>query len=237
MGLMDLFQQGDITEKIRNAASKRDIPQGGITGALFNGMFPHGAGNVLFGRDPEPMPSFDSPDGVQFMADLASNMMVPSTTKTGGGLMAAIADDWKPKADRIKKLRGNIYNSQQSGAPNHASIQNWNDTIARLEQEVLDSGGQVDPKLVGYEWKSKDGEVYSRWDDGAVSKRISDWENKEVSERSGRDIVHTYFIRGADGTARPFGKQSAIKELVESGVATTPRDAEFLLKKIKEQGR
>lgn len=77
---MDLFQQGDVRDKLYAAASKNNVPQGGVTGAMFKAMFPHGAGNLLFGREPEPMPALDSPAGTALMAELASNMMVPGTT-------------------------------------------------------------------------------------------------------------------------------------------------------------
>jgi hypothetical protein len=93
MGLMDLFNQGDIRDKLYAAASKNNVPQGGVTGAMFKGMFPHGLGNLAFGRQPEPMPPLDSPEGTAYMADLASNMAVPGTFIGPKGMSNLFGDD------------------------------------------------------------------------------------------------------------------------------------------------
>lgn len=93
MGLMDLLKTSDPMDKFYAAAERSNIPQGGVTGAMFKGMFPHGAGNVLFGRKPEPMPPLESPEGTAFMADLASNMMVPGTFIGVGGMMKQMGRD------------------------------------------------------------------------------------------------------------------------------------------------
>jgi hypothetical protein len=93
MGLMDLFQQGDIREKIYAAANKNPVPQGGATGAAFHALFPQGLGNLAFGRNPEPIPALNSPEGTQYMADLASNMMVPGTFIGPKGMSNLLGDD------------------------------------------------------------------------------------------------------------------------------------------------
>jgi hypothetical protein len=93
MGLMDLFNQGDIRDKIYAAANKNPVPQGGATGAAFHALFPQGLGNLAFGRDPEPIPALNSPEGTQYMADLASNMMVPGTFIGPKGMSNLLGDD------------------------------------------------------------------------------------------------------------------------------------------------
>jgi hypothetical protein len=93
MGLMDLFNQGDIREKIYAAANKNPVPQGGATGAAFHALFPQGLGNLAFGRKPEPIPALNSPEGTQYMADLASNMMVPGTFIGPKGMSNLLGDD------------------------------------------------------------------------------------------------------------------------------------------------
>jgi hypothetical protein len=93
MGLMDLFNQGDIREKIYAAANRNPVPQGGVTGAAFHALFPQGLGNLAFGRDPEPIPALNSPEGTQYMADLASNMMVPGTFIGPKGMSNLLGDD------------------------------------------------------------------------------------------------------------------------------------------------
>jgi len=93
MGLMDLFNQGDIRDKIYAAANKNPVPQGGATGAAFHALFPQGLGNLAFGRNPEPIPALNSPEGTQYMADLASNMMVPGTFIGPKGMSNLLGDD------------------------------------------------------------------------------------------------------------------------------------------------
>lgn len=66
--------------------------------------------------------------------------------------------------------------------------------------------------LVGYEWRSIDGERFSAWEDGLVNTKVSDWENYEISKGSGRKIVHIYFIKDETGI-HPYGKQTAMKKL------------------------
>ena len=93
MGLMDLFNQGDIREKLYAAANRNNVPQGGVTGAAFNALFPHGLGNLAFGREPQANPDLASPEGTQYMADLASNMMVPGTFIGPKGMSNLLGDD------------------------------------------------------------------------------------------------------------------------------------------------
>jgi hypothetical protein len=93
MGLMDLFQQGDIRDKIYAAANRNNVPQGGVTGAAFNALFPHGLGNLAFGRQPQATPDLASPEGTQYMADLAQNMVMPGTFIGPKGMSNLLGDD------------------------------------------------------------------------------------------------------------------------------------------------
>lgn len=93
MGLMDMLKTSDPMAKFYAAAEKSNVPQGGITGKLFSAMFPHGLGNLAFGRNPEPMPPLETPEGTALMADLASNMMVPGTFIGPKGLARLFGDD------------------------------------------------------------------------------------------------------------------------------------------------
>ena len=72
---------------------------------------------------------------------------------------------------------------------------------------------QNKPKLVGIEWRSKIGEKFDPKEGGLVEAKVSDWEQKAKSTASQRDIVHVYLIEGADGVVKPYGKQTAMKEL------------------------
>lgn len=93
MGLMDLLKTSDPMGKFYAAAEKSNIPQGGVTGAAFKAMFPHGLGNLAFGREPEKIPPLETPEGTTLMADLASNMMVPGTFIGPKGLARLFGDD------------------------------------------------------------------------------------------------------------------------------------------------
>jgi len=93
MGLMDLLKTSDPMGKFYAAAEKSNIPQGGVTGAAFKAMFPHGLGNLAFGREPEKIPPLETPEGTALMADLASNMMVPGTFIGPKGLARLFGDD------------------------------------------------------------------------------------------------------------------------------------------------
>jgi hypothetical protein len=64
-------------------------------------------------------------------------------------------------------------------------------------------------EVVGYEWRSKIGDSHSAREGGLVSKRISDWDNSDVSTGTGRDIVHVFHVRRPDGTVTPEGINSA----------------------------
>lgn len=88
-------------------------------------------------------------------------------------------------------------------------------TTAQTQAAVEQTAPQpvAHPELVGYEWKSMIGSKWSNREEGMVEGRISDWDNKETSELSGRDIVHVYHIRDEDGVVRPYGRASAAKKL------------------------
>lgn len=117
MGMMDLFNQGDVREKLYAAAAKNNVPQGGITGKMFSAMFPHGLGNLAFGRNPEPMPPLETPEGTALMADLASNMMVPGTFIGPKGLARLFGDD------AAKGMLATAESKLASGVPKEAVFQ------------------------------------------------------------------------------------------------------------------
>ena len=52
------------------------------------------------------------------------------------------------------------------------------------------------PRLVRYEWRWTEGERYSTYEEGFVKSRVSDWDRSEISEISGREIVHIYGSKG-----------------------------------------
>ncbi|HRU99081.1 MAG TPA: hypothetical protein P5092_16800, partial [Ruminococcus sp.] len=66
------------------------------------------------------------------------------------------------------------------------------------------------PKLVKTEWISKLEEVPDKIE-GSIVARRSDWDKSLVSELSGREIVHVYWIDKGDGEVKPYGIQSAAK--------------------------
>jgi hypothetical protein len=69
--------------------------------------------------------------------------------------------------------------------------------------------GQNGTEIVGYEWRSKVDDVVSQRDGGLVSKRVSDWDRKDTSTGTGRDIVHVFEVRHPDGTVTKEGINSA----------------------------
>lgn len=78
--------------------------------------------------------------------------------------------------------------------------------IAEAEQEK----SAAKPKLVKTEWMSKLEEVPHKIE-GSIVARRSDWDKSLVSELSGREIVHVYWIDKGDGEVKPYGIQSAAK--------------------------
>jgi hypothetical protein len=88
-------------------------------------------------------------------------------------------------------------------------------------------------KLVGYEWKTESGEKFSAYDGGLVACKVSDWNQAEKSQLSGRTIVHIYWIE-KDGQLLPYGKNSAMKELgIKAG--TLKNKAEEYMTKARRQ--
>lgn len=69
--------------------------------------------------------------------------------------------------------------------------------------------GQNGTEIVGYDWRSKIDDVVSQRDGGLVSKRVSDWERKDTSTGTGRDIVHVFDVKHPDGTITKEGINSA----------------------------
>ena len=83
-------------------------------------------------------------------------------------------------------------------------------------------------QLVGYEWRSMKGEKYSSHEYGLIPARVSDWGRYEISEGSGREIVHVYWIRGEDGKVAPYGKQTAAKALGLDGARLAKKVDRFI---------
>ena len=69
--------------------------------------------------------------------------------------------------------------------------------------------GPTGAKIVGYRWKSKLGEKYSAREGGMVEARVSDWDNRETSQGTGRDIVHTFYVQHPNGRTSIEGIRSA----------------------------
>ncbi len=74
--------------------------------------------------------------------------------------------------------------------------------------------GENGNELVDYEWRWKWGTKFSNREGGDVDARVSDWEDKDVSTGTGRNIVHVYYIKnGKTGVVEPHGIESAKKML------------------------
>lgn len=73
--------------------------------------------------------------------------------------------------------------------------------------------GPTGAKIWGYQWKSEIGDKYSEREGGYVGARISNWDDSEISEGTGREIVHVYYVEHPDGSVTTEGIQSAQKIL------------------------
>ncbi|MEI6731153.1 MAG: hypothetical protein WCK90_00580, partial [archaeon] len=73
--------------------------------------------------------------------------------------------------------------------------------------------GPTGAKIVGYEWRSKIGTVWSELKQEDIEKRVSDWDTAGQSTGTGREIVHVFHVEHPDGTVKPEGIVSAQKVL------------------------
>jgi predicted GNAT family acetyltransferase len=72
----------------RNPATVKAANSGGFTGQAFRAAFPHGPGNLLFGRSPAPEPKPGTPEHDRYLMDVVSNFVMPlSVAKNAGGFI------------------------------------------------------------------------------------------------------------------------------------------------------
>lgn len=60
-------------------------------------------------------------------------------------------------------------------------------------------------ELAGYQWVSRIEDVYSKREDGLVSKRVSDWDKAVPCSTCRRNIVHVYWVKDQAGKFEPYG--------------------------------
>ncbi len=60
-------------------------------------------------------------------------------------------------------------------------------------------------KAIAYEWKWMWDEVWSKKEDGLVSKKVSDWDNAMNCASCRRRIVHVYWVETKEGDILPYG--------------------------------
>lgn len=82
--------------------------------------------------------------------------------------------------------------------------------VLQKKHKDLWDNAKAKPKLVKTEWRSKLEDVPHKIE-GSIVARRSDWDKSLVSELSGREIVHVYWIDKGDGEVKPYGIQSAAK--------------------------
>lgn len=62
--------------------------------------------------------------------------------------------------------------------------------------------------LVGYEWRTVEGEKWSDYEGGLVATKVSDWDRAEQCESCGRKIVHIFWVKDKDtGDVHPYGRE------------------------------
>jgi hypothetical protein len=62
--------------------------------------------------------------------------------------------------------------------------------------------------LVGYEWRTVEGEKWSDYEGGLVATKVSDWDRAEKCESCGRRIVHIFWVQDKDtGAVNSYGKE------------------------------
>ena len=80
--------------------------------------------------------------------------------------------------------------------------------VPRLRRIDKPIKGPTGAKIVGYEWRSKLIEdVDSRGNERI--RRVSDWDDHDTSEGTGRSIVHTFYVEHPDGRITVEGRNSA----------------------------
>lgn len=129
---------------------------------------------------------------------------------------------------------------EQLGATNQELAKQGN--TAELPADYYDAPKEVvsndtKPEIVGYEWRTQKGEKFSAWDGGLVPAKVSDWDAAEVSELSGRKIVHVYWIKEPNGEVKPYGKTSALKRLGYKNPAKLEKTAQRLVNEAEARKR
>jgi hypothetical protein len=71
--------------------------------------------------------------------------------------------------------------------------------------------GNTGAELVSYEWAYQVEDVQTA--DDVVAKKVSNWDRADVSDETGRLIVHKFEVRGADGTLRLVSLETAARLL------------------------
>ena len=194
MGLMDMLKTSDPMAKFYAAAEKSNVPQGGVTGKLFSAMFPHGLGNLAFGREPEPMPPLETPEGTALMADLASNMMVPGTFIGPKGLARLFGDD------AAKGILATAESKLAQGVPKEAVFQElgvFKGPEGKWRYEIDDSARAVNdyPFSPMDAYKSRREDAWIREEDMAPVNAMKPYTDKTTQElideykRTGGEIV------------------------------------------------
>ena len=150
---MDMLKTSDPMGKFYAAAEKSNIPQGGVTGAAFKAMFPHGLGNLAFGREPEKIPHLETPEGTALMADLASNMMVPGTFIGPKGLARLFGDD------AAKGMLATAESKLAQGVPRESVFQElgvFKGPEGKWRYEIDDTGAGFKP-MEDWSWGARTG--------------------------------------------------------------------------------
>lgn len=153
MGLLDFLAYKDPMERLYRAAGQNRVTSkaaetGGVTGAAFQGLFPYGLGNLLFGNDPKQMPEMGGDESVGVMADLASNMMMPGTFIGPKGMANLYGDD------AARAMMSQAEQRLASGEPVQAV---WQDMLmakgpeGKWRHEIDDSGANISMKNDGYQ--------------------------------------------------------------------------------------
>ena len=73
--------------------------------------------------------------------------------------------------------------------------------------------GKTGAELNSYEWRWKEEAYVDERSGEEVKRRESDWEESQTNEATGREIVHLFNIKRADGTADTVSLETALREL------------------------
>lgn len=132
-------------------------------------------------------------------------------------------DDWTKFVQRLWKE--NRINDEEA-------FRKLYPTVAGAAASVDEATGKYD--IVGYEWRTREGERYSAYEGGLAPGKISDWDKSEISAPTGRKIVHVYWVREPDGTVRPYGKQAAAKAMGWSEAQIDRKAAKYVQQAMAE---